>query len=62
MLFRSIEWLATRGIMLNDITTTGGMSIARDCIRRMQGELNIAADERSDVCFRIELPLSRKNQ
>jgi two-component system sensor histidine kinase GlrK len=28
----------------------------------MQGELNIAADERSDVCFRIELPVSRKNQ
>ena len=34
-----------------------GLSIARDCIRRMQGELNIASDERSDVCFRIELPL-----
>ena len=39
-----------------------GLSIARDCIRRMQGELKIATDERSDVCFRIELPLSRKNQ
>ena len=39
-----------------------GLSIARDCIRRMQGELNIATDERADVCFRIELPLSRKNQ
>lgn len=25
----AIEWLATRGIMLNDITTTGGMSIDR---------------------------------
>ena len=26
---QAIEWLATRGIMLNDITTTGGMSIDR---------------------------------
>lgn len=34
-----------------------GLSIARDCIRRMQGELNIVSDERADVCFRIELPL-----
>jgi fumarate reductase flavoprotein subunit len=26
---QAIEWLANRGIMLNDITTTGGMSIDR---------------------------------
>ncbi len=26
---QAIEWLADRGIMLNDITTTGGMSIDR---------------------------------
>ena len=34
-----------------------GLSIARDCIQRMQGELKIVSDDRSDVCFRIELPL-----
>jgi len=34
-----------------------GLSIARDCIRRMQGELYIAPDSRPEVCFRIELPL-----
>ncbi|HCN97898.1 MAG TPA: two-component sensor histidine kinase, partial [Leclercia sp.] len=34
-----------------------GLSIARDCIRRMQGELNLVTDDRTDVCFRIELPL-----
>ena len=30
----AIEWLARRGIMLNDITTTGGMSIDRTHRRR----------------------------
>lgn len=34
-----------------------GLSIARDCIRRMRGELNVINDSRADVCFRIELPL-----
>lgn len=34
-----------------------GLSIARDCIRRMHGELYISHDDRADVCFRIELPL-----
>jgi two-component system sensor histidine kinase GlrK len=34
-----------------------GLSIARDCIRRMHGELNLVTDDRTDVCFRIELPL-----
>lgn len=34
-----------------------GLSIARDCIRRMQGELNLVTDDHTDVCFRIELPL-----
>ncbi|WP_288821736.1 two component system sensor histidine kinase QseE/GlrK [uncultured Leclercia sp.] len=34
-----------------------GLSIARDCIRRMHGELNLITDDRTDVCFRIELPL-----
>ncbi|MGL4859036.1 MAG: HAMP domain-containing sensor histidine kinase [Enterobacteriaceae bacterium] len=33
-----------------------GLSIARDCIRRMQGELRLVAVEYADVCFRIELP------
>ncbi|MEQ4451082.1 two component system sensor histidine kinase QseE/GlrK [Kosakonia sp. YIM B13605] len=35
-----------------------GLSIARDCIRRMQGELHLVASSKADVCFRIELPLS----
>lgn len=34
-----------------------GLSIARDCIRRMHGELYLVPDPRADVCFRIELPL-----
>jgi two-component system sensor histidine kinase GlrK len=33
-----------------------GLSIARDCVRRMHGELNLVDDSASDVCFRIELP------
>ncbi|UXY12169.1 two component system sensor histidine kinase QseE/GlrK [Kosakonia sp. ML.JS2a] len=35
-----------------------GLSIARDCIRRMKGELYLATDSEADVCFRIELPLN----
>lgn len=35
-----------------------GLSIARDCIRRMQGELYLVEDPAQAVCFRIELPLS----
>ncbi|MGP3592097.1 two component system sensor histidine kinase QseE/GlrK [Vagococcus sp. WN89Y] len=35
-----------------------GLSIARDCIRRMQGELFLVTDSKADVCFRIELPLN----
>jgi len=35
-----------------------GLSIARDCLRRMQGELHLVADGKADVCFRIELPLN----
>jgi two-component system sensor histidine kinase GlrK len=35
-----------------------GLSIARDCLRRMQGELQLVADGKADVCFRIELPLN----
>lgn len=35
-----------------------GLSIARDCIRRMQGELYLVDENAQEVCFRIELPLS----
>lgn len=35
-----------------------GLSIARDCIRRMQGELDLVQVDYAPVCFRIELPLS----
>ncbi|WP_196210497.1 two component system sensor histidine kinase QseE/GlrK [Citrobacter sp. Res13-Sevr-PEB04-36] len=35
-----------------------GLSIARDCIRRMRGELYLVDDHAQGVCFRIELPLS----
>lgn len=35
-----------------------GLSIARDCIRRMQGELQLVDDSAGDVCFRIALPLA----
>lgn len=39
-----------------------GLSIAQDCIRRMQGELRLVAVEYADVCFRIELPLTAENE
>ena len=35
-----------------------GLSIAKDCIRRMQGELHLVAVDDADVCFRIELNLN----
>lgn len=33
-----------------------GLSIARDCIHRMQGTLSLTKHPQADVCFRIELP------
>ncbi len=36
-----------------------GLSIAVDCIRRMQGELYLVDESGQDVCFRIELPSSK---
>ncbi|WP_165934253.1 MULTISPECIES: sensor histidine kinase [Sodalis] len=38
-----------------------GLSIARDCIRRMNGELNLVTVDYAGVCFRIELPLTAEN-
>lgn len=35
-----------------------GLSIAKDCLRRMQGDLHFIHTEEADVCFRIELNLS----
>lgn len=35
-----------------------GLSIARDCIRRMRGKLYLVDDHAQNVCFRIELPLA----
>lgn len=39
-----------------------GLSIARDCIRRMHGELSLISVDYADVCFRIELPLTSENE
>lgn len=39
-----------------------GLSIARDCIRRMKGELKIVNVDYAAVCFRIELPLVAENE
>ncbi|MGL4193889.1 MAG: sensor histidine kinase, partial [Edwardsiella piscicida] len=36
-----------------------GLSIARDSLRRMHGDLRLVADADADVCFRIELPIAR---
>lgn len=33
-----------------------GLSIARDCVRRMKGELRLVDSPSGNVCFRIELP------
>lgn len=38
-----------------------GLSIARDSIRRMQGELSLVTVDYANVCFRIELPLLIEN-
>jgi two-component system sensor histidine kinase GlrK len=39
-----------------------GLSIAKDCIRRMEGELKLVDVDYADVCFRIELPsVAEKN-
>ncbi|MDU6412527.1 MAG: HAMP domain-containing sensor histidine kinase [Yersiniaceae bacterium] len=38
-----------------------GLSIAHDCIRRMQGDLQLVTVAYADVCFRIELPLTAGN-
>lgn len=38
-----------------------GLSIARDCIRRMQGDLRLVEVKDADVCFRIELKLTAGN-
>lgn len=35
-----------------------GLSIARDCVRQMQGDLYLADDLPGYVCFRIEMPFS----
>ncbi|MCW6568472.1 sensor histidine kinase [Yersinia ruckeri] len=39
-----------------------GLSIAQDCIRRMQGELHLVKLADAAVCFRIELPLTAENE
>lgn len=39
-----------------------GLSIAQDCIRRMQGDLQLVTLDDADVCFRIELPLTAENE
>ncbi|MFC0140566.1 ATP-binding protein [Erwinia mallotivora] len=32
-----------------------GLSIAKDCLHRLQGDLQLVSSEEADVCFRIEL-------
>ena len=39
-----------------------GLSIAQDCIRRMQGDLQLVAVDYAAVCFRVELPLTAENE
>lgn len=39
-----------------------GLSIAKDCIRQMGGELTLISSKSADVCFRIELPLTAENE
>lgn len=39
-----------------------GLSIARDCVRRMRGELFLVEECAGEVCFRIELPPPPENQ
>ncbi len=38
-----------------------GLSIARDCVRRMNGELSLVTVDYAGVCFRIDLPLTAEN-
>lgn len=38
-----------------------GLSIAKDCIRRMQGDLQLVRHSEADVCFRIELNITDGN-
>ncbi|NIF30579.1 HAMP domain-containing histidine kinase [Enterobacter sp. Cy-643] len=38
-----------------------GLSIARDCIRRMHGKLSLINANSAEVCFRIELPVFPEN-
>ncbi len=38
-----------------------GLSIARDCVRQMQGELSLVDAPAGQVCFRITLPQRRNN-
>ncbi|CNJ28698.1 sensor histidine kinase [Yersinia aldovae] len=39
-----------------------GLSIAQDCIRRMQGDLQLVTVDYAAVCFRVELPLTAENE
>ncbi|WP_186368581.1 sensor histidine kinase [Yersinia alsatica] len=39
-----------------------GLSIAQDCIKRMQGDLQLVSVDYAPVCFRIELPLTAENE
>lgn len=38
-----------------------GLSIAKDCLRRMHGDLTLVSCEQADVCFRIELNTTAGN-
>ena len=39
-----------------------GLSIARDCVRQMQGELSLVGDKSGLICFRITLPVAESGQ
>lgn len=39
-----------------------GLSIARDCVRQMQGELSLEEDEPGYICFRITLPAAESGK
>ena len=39
-----------------------GLSIARDCVRQMQGELSLVDDKSGLICFRITLPVAEAGQ
>lgn len=38
-----------------------GLSIAKDCIQRLEGELELLSTEKEDVCFRITLNANHEN-